>query len=115
MNVHPALGRIVAGAWAVRDADHWGVRYQEPFQESAHDFLWASIVQVAAAVVVGSRARLDAMVEKEKQAEPLAAVAQVAADVHPAEDRLVQDVKSGVALWQQALRAEAVAWVALEQ
>jgi hypothetical protein len=108
MNVHPALGRIVAGAWADRDADHWGVRYQEQFRESAHDFLWASIVQVVAAVV-GSRARRDAMVAKEKLAEPLAAVARVAADVHPAEDRLVQDAKSGVALWQQALQAEAVA------
>jgi hypothetical protein len=48
------------------------------------------------------------MVEKEKQGAQLAAVARVV-DVHPAEDRLAQDVKSGVALWQQALRAAAVA------
>jgi hypothetical protein len=49
------------------------------------------------------------MVEKEKQGAQLAAVARVVADVHPEEDRLAQDVKSGVALWQQALRAAAVA------
>lgn len=67
-----------------------------------------------AAAVVASRVHRDAMVEKAKQVAPLAAVAQVVADGHPAEDRLAQDVKSGVASWQQALRAAAVALQAEE-
>ncbi len=62
-----------------------------------------------AAAVVASRVHRDAMVEKEKQVAQLAAVAQVVAAVHPAEDRLAQDVKSGVATRQQAPRAAAVA------
>jgi hypothetical protein len=74
----------------------------------AHDFLWAWTVQVAAAVV-GSRAHRDAMVEKEKQAEQLAAAVQVVADVHPAEGRLAQDEQQDVVLQRQALRAAAVA------
>ena len=97
MNVHPALGRIVVGAWVGRDADHWGVRYRERFQELDHDYLWAWSVQVAAAAV-GSRVHRGAMVVKGKQAAQPEAVGQVVADVHPAEDRLAQDVKSGVAL-----------------
>ena len=108
MDVHPALGRIVAGAWAGRDADHWGVRYRELFREWAHDFLWALSVQVVAAVAP-SRAHRDAMVVKEKQSAQPEVVAQVVADVLSAEDRLAQDEKKGVALWQQALRAGAVA------
>jgi hypothetical protein len=58
-----------------------------------------------AAAAVGSRVHRGAMVVKGKQAAQPEAVGQVVADVHPAEDRLAQDVKSGVALWQRALRA----------
>lgn len=54
------------------------------------------------------------MVEKEKRAAQLEAVVRVVADVLPAENRLAQDVKSGVASWQQALRAAAVALQAVE-
>ena len=50
------------------------------------------------------------MVEKEKQAEQLAAAVQVVADVHPAEGRLAQDEQQDVVLQRrQALRAAAVA------
>jgi len=62
-----------------------------------------------AAAVVENRAHRGAMVAKEKQVAQPGVVAQVVADVQPVEDRQAQDVKSGVAWWQQALRAVALA------
>jgi hypothetical protein len=61
------------------------------------------------ASVVPSRAHRDALVVTKQQGAQPEAVAQVVADVLSAEDRLAQDEKKGVALWQQALRAGAVA------
>jgi hypothetical protein len=77
--------------------DHWGVRYRELFREWAHDFLWALIVQVVAAVDL-SRAHRDAMAVKEKPGAQPEVVGQVVADVLRADDRLAQGVKQVVAL-----------------
>jgi hypothetical protein len=66
------------------------------------------IVQVAASVVRGLAHR-DATAVKETQGAQPGAVAQVAADVLWAEDRLAQDAKKVVALWQALLQAAVVA------